>query len=86
MPSWALVDADPIASDNPYTFYKPSRSVIAKVRPGEVAKLIFEFTSDDPEALRGERMWVLLDERLADGTFRGRLNNEPGTIADLKLD
>jgi hypothetical protein len=29
MPSWTLVDADPIAAENPYIFYKPSREVIA---------------------------------------------------------
>ena len=86
MPSWYLEDADPIAAQNPYTFYKPSRELIARVTPGHVVKLIFRFTSDDPEAPSAERMWVLVDERLSDGGFRGRLNNEPRHIADLKLD
>jgi hypothetical protein len=86
MPSWELVDADRIASENPYTFYKPSRALIAQVRPGEVVKLIFGFTSEDPEAPGAERMWVLVDELLPDGSFRGRLNNEPRHITDLKLD
>jgi hypothetical protein len=31
-------------------------------------------------------MWVLVDGVLADGSFRGRLNNEPFHITDLKLD
>jgi hypothetical protein len=31
-------------------------------------------------------MWVLVDEVLPDGSFRGRLNNEPRHIQDLKLD
>ena len=86
MPSWHLEDADPIAAENPYTFYKPSRELISRVRPGEVVKLIFCFTSDDPEAPRAERMWVLVDEVLPDESFRGRLNNEPRHIQDLKLD
>lgn len=86
MPSWHLEDADPIAAENPYTFYKPSRQLISRVRPGEVVKLIFCFSSDDPQAPRAERMWVLVDERLPDGSFRGRLNNEPRYIPDLKLD
>ncbi len=86
MPSWHLEDADPIAAENPYTFYKPSRELISRVRPGEVVKLIFCFTSDDPAAPSAERMWVLVDEVLADGSFRGRLNNEPRHIQDLKLD
>ena len=86
MPSWHLEDADPIAAENPYTFYKPSREIISRVSPGEVVKLIFCFSSDDPEAPRAERMWVLVDEVLPDGSFRGRLNNEPRHIQDLKLD
>lgn len=86
MPSWHLEDADPIAAENPYTFYKPSRELISRVRPGEVVKLIFCFSSADPEAPRAERMWVLVDELLSDGSFRGRLNNEPRYISDLKLD
>lgn len=86
MPSWYLEDADPIAANNPYTFYKPSREIIAKVRPGEVVKLIFGFSSDEPDAPRAERMWVLVDECLTDGRFRGRLDNEPRHIQDLKPD
>lgn len=86
MPSWHLENADLIAAEYPYTFYKPSREVIARVRPGEVVKLIFCFSSDDPEAPRAERMWVLVDELLSDGSFRGRLDNEPRYISDLKLD
>jgi hypothetical protein len=83
MPSWNLIDADPIAAENPYTFYKPSRELISRVRPGEVVKLIFRFSSDDPEAPGGERMWVVVDELLPDGDFRGR-DNEPLYIPDLK--
>lgn len=86
MPSWHLEDADPIAAENPYTFYKPSRELISRVRPGEVVKLIFCFDSSDPEAPGAERMWVLVDEILSDGSFRGRLNNEPRYIQDLKVD
>jgi hypothetical protein len=39
MPTWRLVDADPIAAENPYMFYKPSRNLIARIRPGEFVKL-----------------------------------------------
>lgn len=86
MPNWSLVDADPIAADNPYIFYKPSRDIIARVQPGDVVKLIFRFESNDPQAPSAERMWVMVDECLVDGGFRGRLNNEPRHIQDLKLD
>jgi len=86
MPSWQLEDADPIAAAHPYTFYKPSREVIDRVCPGEVVKLIFCFNSEDPEAPRAERMWVLVEERLPDGSFRGRLDNHPRHIRDLQAD
>lgn len=86
MPSWHLEDADQIAAENKYTFYKPSREIIEKVKPGEVVKLIFRFECDDPEAPAAERMWVLVDQVQGKGRFRGRLNNEPRHIQDLKLD
>lgn len=86
MPTWQLVDVDPIAAENPYTFYKPSRDVIARVRPGETVKLIFRFDSNDPKAPSAERMWVLVEDICSDGTFRGRLDNEPRYIADLRIE
>jgi hypothetical protein len=61
MPSWYLDDADPLAAEYKYTFYKPSREVIAKVKVGECVKLIFRFDSDDPNAPGVERMWVVVD-------------------------
>jgi len=84
-PTWHLVDADPIAAKNPYTFYKPSRELIGRVRAGETVKLIFNFETTDPEAPSAERMWVIVEEVCSDGAFRGRLDNEPRYIADLKI-
>jgi hypothetical protein len=86
MKSWHLANADEIAQENRYTFYKPSDRIIQKVAVGEVVKLIFRFESEDPDAPAAERMWVLVDEIGPQGRFRGRLNNEPRHIADLKLD
>lgn len=84
MPTWQLQDADPIAAENPYTFYKPSRELIARLGARSFVKLIFEFESDDPQAPRAERMWVIVDEVLADGSFRGTLDNDPYWIKDVK--
>ncbi|MEW9899664.1 DUF2185 domain-containing protein [Chitinivorax sp. PXF-14] len=86
MPSWHLINADEIAAEHKYTFYKPSAGIIEQVVSGEVVKLIFEFESEDPNAPRAERMWVLVDEVSGQGRFKGRLNNEPKYIVDLKLD
>jgi len=85
MPSWWLEDADLIAAEQKYTFFKPPRETIAMVKAGEVVKLIFVFESEDPEAPRAERMWVVVESIEADGRFIGRLDNQPSWIKDLKL-
>ena len=84
MPSWMLEDADEVAAANKYTFFKSPRETIALVRPGEIVKLIFIFDSDDPDAPRAERMWVIVDQIQSDGRFIGRLDNSPHWIEDLK--
>lgn len=86
MQSWHLANADELAAEFKYTFYKPSPVVVQKIQVGEVVKLIFRFESEDPEAPGAERMWVLVDEIHDQGRFKGRLDNEPRHIADLKLD
>lgn len=86
MPSWYLDDADDIAAQSKYTFYKPSQEIINRVAPGEVVKLIFRFESQDPDTPSGERMWVLIDEVCGQGRFKGRLNNDPLHIKDLCFD
>jgi hypothetical protein len=85
MPSWTLENADEVAAANKYTFFKSPRETISLVRPGEVVKLIFVFESENPEAPRAERMWVIVDQIHPDGHFVGRLDNEPQWIDDLKL-
>jgi len=81
--SWKLEDAQKIADEFPYTFYKPSNEVVSLLRAGNQAKLIFEFESDDPEAPRAERMWVEITD-VKDGTFSGYLDNDPAYIKDIK--
>lgn len=83
--SWKLDDAQKIADEFPYTFYKPSKEVIAQLKPGNQAKLIFEFESDDPDAPRAERMWVEIAE-VSDTGFSGYLDNYPEYIKDLKYE
>ncbi len=81
--SWNLENAQKIADEFPYTFHKPSKEVVSKLKDGNQAKLIFEFESDDPEAPRAERMWVEITEAKK-GIFSGYLDNEPAYISDLK--
>ncbi len=86
MPGWHLADAELLAAENKYTFYKPNRELLARVARGEVVKLIFRFESDDPETPSAERMRVLVDEAIDGVNFKGRLDNEPRYITDLKAD
>jgi len=82
-PSWQLDNVDPIAAEAKYTFYKPSRNIIARLKPGNLCKLIFRFESTDPKHPAAERMWVIIDEVQGD-RFTGRLDNDPYYISDLK--
>lgn len=82
-PSWKLEDAQQIADDFPYTFYKPSKEVVSQLSEGDVVKLIFSFDSDDSEAPSAERMWVIVKNINHDGSFKGILDSEPYHIKDL---
>ena len=81
--SWNLENAQKIADEFPYTFYKPSTVVVSQLKAGNQAKLIFEFESGDPEAPRAERMWVEITD-VDDDEFSGYLDNDPLHIKDLK--
>lgn len=80
--NWYLEDAQSIADEFPYTFYKPSGMVVSQLKEGNQAKLIFGFESDDPEAPEAERMWVEIAS-VGDGKFSGYLNNDPAYIKGL---
>lgn len=80
--SWRLEDAEAVARAHPYTFYKPSAERVAQLKPGNLAKVIFAFDTDDPRAPSAERMWLVI-ESVLDDRFVGRLDNDPIYIADL---
>lgn len=82
--SWKLEDAQILANDFPYTFYKPSSEVVSRLKEGDEVKLIFEFESNDPEEPQAERMWVEIKE-IKNGKFIGALDNAPAYIKDLNL-
>lgn len=81
--SWWLDDAQKIAEENPYTFYKPSSEAVQLLRPEDGVKLIFRFDSDDPESPSAERMWVEV-KKISGSKFEGVLDNDPAYITDLK--
>lgn len=81
-PSWRLDDVQVIANENPYTFHKPSTTAVQSLMPGDRARLLFLFHSDDPDAPTGERLWVEI-VRIEEGVFHGRLDNPPLHLQDL---
>ncbi len=80
--TWWLEDAEATARAHPYTFYKPAAERVAQLKPGNLAKVIFGFDTDDPAAPRAERMWLII-ESVQDGRFVGKLDNDPIYIGDL---
>lgn len=81
--SWTLDDADIIAKEAKYTFYKPSQSLINRLQVGNLVKLIFRFETDTPNQPGAERMWVEITA-IQNGKYSGTLANDPYYIKDLK--
>ncbi|MDH2434685.1 DUF2185 domain-containing protein [Pokkaliibacter sp. MBI-7] len=82
--TWHLVNAQAVADEFPYTFYKPSPEAITLLKAGNLAKLIFEETNSSTDKSYAERMWVKI-ENISNGLFSGFLDNVPIHIKDLKL-
>jgi uncharacterized protein YegJ (DUF2314 family) len=78
---WVLDDASELAARYPYTFYKPSPQAIARLKAGDLVKLIFSFQQEDAP-VRAERMWVIIKAIDGDG-FSGALDNDPLHIQGL---
>ena len=76
MSTWELDDAQEIAAEAPYTFYKPSPEVIGMLRPGDQVKLIFRFAHDPAQQYDAERMWVTIVS-IEGERFSGTLDSEP---------
>jgi len=77
---WYLEDARELAEAAPYTFYVPSPEVIARLRPGDMVKLIFRHDEDDES---GEALWLRLSEVDSD-EFIGLLDSTPAATPDLQ--
>ena len=81
--TWWLDDAQQIADENPYTFYKPSSEAIATLGPGNMVKLIFRFPALGRNTPTGERMWVEIT-KIGDDSYEGTLANQPYYMKGLK--
>lgn len=80
--SWQLSNAEELAKEFKYTFYKPSRKITNQLEIGNIAKVTFEFNSNNEDHPSAERMWIQITEVKEDG-FVGLLDNSPFYIHDL---
>lgn len=80
--SWKLIDAEKLAQEHKYTFYKPSKEITKKLVVGNVVKLTFEFDSSNSEHPSAERMWVEITE-INGEKFKGKLDNHPFYLHEL---
>lgn len=80
-PTWTLLDAVEQNARHPRSFFIPPPQVREGLTVGDLVKLVF-LTGDEDG---GERMWVTVTERTADGTYVGRLDNEPIVVTELQV-
>jgi len=79
---WCLEDGEAYHKAAPDTFWIPDREKREALQPGDLAKLIFRISVDNPDGnVAVERMWVLVRERTPTG-YLGLLDNEPDAIAE----
>ncbi len=81
-PTWSLLDAVEQAAANPRSFFIPDRDEREALRPGDIAKVVFQVGDQSVDGIGGERMWVEVTDR-ARGGYVGRLTNEPVVVTDL---
>jgi hypothetical protein len=79
---WSLDDGEEYHRNAPDTFWIPDREAREGLQPGDLAKLIFVISVDDPDdPVTVERMWVLVRERIPGG-YLGILDNDPDALEE----
>lgn len=79
---WQLRSAEQSHREHPDTFWIPPLEQRQSLKRGQAARLIFDIEVQDADgavALQGERMWVIVAERVGDG-YIGILDNQPASI------
>jgi hypothetical protein len=76
---WALDDGEVAHAESPESYWIPARADRTSLQPGALVKVRFYIRapSETGDLVdHGERMWVLIQERI-DGWYRGELDNDP---------
>jgi hypothetical protein len=79
---WQLRSAEQSHREHPDTFWIPPLERRQGLKRGQSARLIFDIEGQDEDGaveVQGERMWVIVAERIGD-TYIGILDNQPASI------
>ena len=70
----------------PATFEVPQPDEIARLKPGDTVKLIFELPEPErhESGMEAERLWVRISSVLPGGRFTAELDNEPSALATAR--
>lgn len=81
--SWELRSGEEFHRLYPDTFWIPEPEVRANLERGQAVRLFFDIEGVDEQGevvVTGERMWVIVAEKIGD-TYLGILDNEPVSAA-----
>ncbi len=81
---WGLLDAEGQHDAFPDTFPIPSTAERARLRTGDMVKLVFVLDPPPVSGPNAERMWVEVRVARPDGTYEGWLTNKPVVITTLQ--
>lgn len=85
---WELRSAEKSHRENPDKFWIPELEVKQNLKRGDAVKLIFDFEGNGEDGqieIGGERMWVIVKEKI-DDFYLGILDNQPAGIDQGFLD
>ncbi len=79
--SWQLRSGEESHRLHPETFWIPPLEQRQRLQRGQAARLIFEIEGeeDGTVTVQGERMWVIVAEKIGD-TYIGILDNQPACL------
>ena len=79
---WQLRSGEESHREHPNTFWIPPLQQRQNLQRGQAVRLIFEIEGEEEDgtvAVQGERMWVIVAEKVGDG-YIGILDNQPASL------
>lgn len=79
---WQLRSGEELHRQQPDTFWIPPLADRQSLQRGQAARLIFDIEGEEEDGsvgVQGERMWVIVSERVGD-TYIGILDSQPASL------